>query len=208
MPVGSESPTRPRPPSLRLDQLGINPSTLVGKTLASVRRSPEHPALTMVFDDGSRVQVCVDGYDPVHRGLPKSLEMDDALSALFASERGLGLRVADCAFITLQDKAFAIKTPGADTADADRWDQRHLGVAFKFNSDGGGMGNSGVLSDRWHCVWATLQEHNDAGACVFRTYDDVYLEHLQPSSATGSLRKARGHARRKSVSPVKRSFTS
>ncbi|KAJ7496016.1 hypothetical protein B0H11DRAFT_880855 [Mycena galericulata] len=131
-------------------------------------------------------QICVDGYDPVHRGLPKALEMDPALSDLFAAEGGRGLRVADCALITLEDKAFAIKPN--DAAPEDRWDQRHLGVAFKFDTSG--------VGDGWHCVWAILQDHDAAtGECVFRTYDDVYLEHLgQRSPRKARRRKGSGPA--------------
>ncbi|KAF8210484.1 hypothetical protein K438DRAFT_1809779 [Mycena galopus ATCC 62051] len=132
----------------------------------------------------------VDGYDPVHKGVPKELEMDPSLHDLFANDGAVDLTVTDCALITLSDKAFARPTN-------DQWDQNHLGVAFKFAgasaSDAGGTG--------WHCVWAILQDHDEAtGECVFRTYDDVYLEHLQRSP-----RKAKHRARRKSgltASPV------
>jgi len=184
------SPSRPRPPPLRLDHLGINPADLVGKVLKSVRRSDKHPSITLAFKDGTCVQIMVDGYDPVHKGVPKELEMDPSLHDLFANDGAVDLTVTDCALITLSDKAFARPTN-------DQWDQNHLGVAFKFAgasaSDAGGTG--------WHCVWAILQDHDEAtGECVFRTYDDVYLEHLQRSP-----RKAKHRARRKSgltASPV------
>jgi hypothetical protein len=130
----------------------------------------------------------VDGYDPVHKGLPKELEMDPSLNDLFASEGAVDLTVTDCALITLSDKAFARPTN-------DQWDQKHLGVAFKFAG-----GPSGGTSP-WHCVWAILQDHDEAtGECVFRTYDDVYLEHLQRSP-----RKAKHHRRKSgplTASPV------
>ncbi|KAJ7188046.1 hypothetical protein C8R46DRAFT_1053478 [Mycena filopes] len=183
------SPTRPRPPPLRLDHVGINPSDLIGKILKSVRRSEQwprpHPCLTLTFADGTRVQVRVDGYDAVHKGLPKELGMDESLETLFASDSDLDLTVADCALIKLSDKAFDSSSPAAPV----RWDQSHLGVAFKFAA--GSSGGSGP----WHCVWAVLQDHDDAGECIFRTYDDVYLEQLQRSP-----RKAKPH-RRKSGPP-------
>ncbi|KAJ7045711.1 hypothetical protein C8F04DRAFT_988942 [Mycena alexandri] len=178
------TPTRPRPPPLRLEHVGINPADLVGKVLKSVRRSDKHPSLTLAFADGTRVQIMVDGYDPVHKGLPKELEMDPSLNDLFASD-SVDLTVTDCALITLSDKAFARRDN-----DNDQWNQNHLGVAFKFT--GGASGGAGP----WHCVWAILQDHDEAtGECIFRTYDDVYLEHLQRSP-----RKAKPH-RRKSGPP-------
>ncbi|KAJ7282994.1 hypothetical protein C8J57DRAFT_1055811 [Mycena rebaudengoi] len=159
------SPSRPRPPPLRLDHVGINPSDLVGKVLKSVRRSEKHPSLTLSFADGTKVQVMVDGYDPIH-SRPKELEMDPSLNTILQSP-DLSLTVIDCALITLSDKAFELR-------QNDQWDQRHLGVAFKFAEDG---------AKPWHCVWAILQahptiiwEHDERGECVFRTYDDVYLQ--------------------------------
>ncbi|KAJ6596668.1 hypothetical protein B0H10DRAFT_2088376 [Mycena sp. CBHHK59/15] len=158
-----------RPPALRLDHLGIDPADLVGKVLTSVRRSPKHPSLTLVFADGDKVQVMVDGYDPVHRGVPKALEMDSDLDALVAA-RPARLTVAACALITLSDKAFAAR-------EGDSWDQRHLGLALRFATAG-----AHDAAEPWHCVWATLQDHDAAtGECVFRTYDDVYLEKLPRS---------------------------
>ncbi|KAJ6587152.1 hypothetical protein DFH09DRAFT_247467 [Mycena vulgaris] len=184
-PSSSSPPTspvsRPRPPPLRLDHLGINPADLVGKVLKSVRRSTTHPSLTLAFADGARVQIMVDGYDPVHKGVPKNLEMDPSLDALFAGA-AVDLTVADCALITLSDKAFARRGPGDE-----QWDQHHLGVAFKFaaaDAEGGGG---------WHCVWAILQDHDAAtGECVFRTYDDVYLEHIQRSPRKPKHRRKSG----------------
>ncbi|KAJ7268797.1 hypothetical protein B0H12DRAFT_958766, partial [Mycena haematopus] len=149
----------------------INPSDLVGKVLKTVRRSEVHPSITLAFEDNTRVQIMVDGYDPVHKGVPKELEMDPSLHDLFANDGAVDLTVTDCALITLSDKAFALPTN-------DQWDQKHLGIAFKFAGEGASdAGGSG-----WHCVWAILQDHDKAtGECVFRTYDDVYLEHLQRS---------------------------
>lgn len=84
------------------------------------------------------------------------------------------LTIVDCALITLTDKAFEIKTR------LEQWDQNHLGVAFKFAED-----------NAWHCVWATLMEHDDMmGECVFRSYDDVYLDQLQRSPRKRQRRDA------------------
>ncbi|KAK7005683.1 hypothetical protein R3P38DRAFT_1714099 [Favolaschia claudopus] len=176
--------SRPRPPPLRLDHLGINPADLVGKVLKSVRRSSAHPAISLGFEDGTNVQIRVDGYDPIHPGLPKALEMDSSLSDLFATDGAVDLIVTDCALITLLDKAFARPTN-------DQWDQNHLGIAFKF---GRPAGEPGPTESGWHCVWAMLSDHDaTTGECVFRTYDDVYIDHLQRSP-----RKQKHRARRKS----------
>ncbi|KAJ7079108.1 hypothetical protein B0H15DRAFT_521702 [Mycena belliarum] len=188
------SPLRARPPPLRIDHLGINPGDLVGKVLKSVRRSDKHPSLTLVFADGTRVQVMVDGYDPVHKGVPKALEMDPSLAGLFAgagagADAPVGLTVADCALITLSDKAFA-RTDRSP--DRDAWDQHHLGVAFKFAA-ADSRAEGALAEGSWHCVWAILQDHDAAtGECVFRTYDDVYLEHLQRSPRKARHRKKSG----------------
>jgi len=178
--AGGSPISRPRPPSLRLAHLGINPTNLVGKVLKSVRRSERHPSLTLSFSDGTRVQIMVDGYDPVHRGVPKELEMDPSLNELFDSGEAVDLTVTDCALITLSDKAFARQSDKLD----DQWDQRHLGVAFKFAGAGGSS---------WHCVWAILQDHDTTtGECILRTYDDVYLEQLQRSPRKSRHRKKSG----------------
>lgn len=71
--------------------------------------------------------------------------------------------------ITLSDKAFQSQELSNDRP-LQQWDQAHLGVALKF----------AVETPRWHCIWATLQEY-DQGSCVFRSYNDVYLEKLQRS---------------------------
>ncbi|KAF7321732.1 hypothetical protein MKEN_00694900 [Mycena kentingensis (nom. inval.)] len=170
--------SRPRPPSLRMDYPGINPAFLIGKVLTSARRSDKHPACTLSFSDGTFVQIKVDGYNPAHPGVPKELEMSPALNELVDSGDVVDLTVTDCALITLSDKAFA----GIDNC----WDQRHLGLAFKFATA------SDDAASPWHCVWAVLEEHSTAGACVFRTYDDVYLEELQRSPRKPRHRKKSG----------------
>ncbi|THU95404.1 hypothetical protein K435DRAFT_755941 [Dendrothele bispora CBS 962.96] len=159
------SPTkRPRPPSLRLDHVGVDPSELIGKVLSRARRSPKHPVITLDFTDNTSFQILVDGYNPRLRGIPKELEMDEFFDELVAA--GLvDLEIVDCALITLQDKAFD------RTADA-RWDQKHLGIAIKFAEE----------NPHWHCVWATLREFDDSlKSCIFRSYDDVYIDRLDRS---------------------------
>lgn len=99
-------------------------------------------------------------------GLPKELEMDPTLASLLDAADGqlsIAFTIEDCVLITLTDKAFVSKQR------EQRWDQNHIGVAFKFRED-----------QSWHCVWATLTDHEN-GQCVFRSYDDVYLEQLQRS---------------------------
>lgn len=101
-----------------------------------------------------------------HSGLPKELEMDPTLASLLDAADGqlhVAFTIEDCVLITLTDKAFDSKQR------EQRWDQNHIGVAFKFRED-----------RSWHCVWATLTDH-ESGQCVFRSYDDVYLDQLQHS---------------------------
>jgi len=146
--------------------VGVDPRDLVGKTLTRVQRSPNHPALTLDFSDNTAYRLLVDGYNPGH-GVPKELEMDDTLDNIFNPPNGqlsVALPIIGCTSITLSDKAFQKES---------RWDQNHLGIAFKF---GGGA------SARWHCVWATLQERDEKDRCIFRSYNDVYLACLQRAS--------------------------
>ncbi|KAH9949557.1 hypothetical protein B0H21DRAFT_99485 [Amylocystis lapponica] len=169
-----------RPPQT----LGINPSQLVGKVLKLVRRSPTHPNVTLHFSDNTTFQILVDGYDPVHRGIPKEIEMDPDLEPIFNHPEGqcaVDLTISKAAIVTLTDKAFVLGERES------RWDQYHSAIAFKFEEE-----------NRWHCVWATLAEYNGRGRtdCVFRTYHDVYLDtpHRAPRKrkpGKGSWRDAR-----------------
>ncbi|KAK7053485.1 hypothetical protein VNI00_004111 [Paramarasmius palmivorus] len=155
-----------------IDRRGIEPSQLVGKVLSRARRSPEHPALTLDFADNTSYQILVDGYNPRYKGIPKELEMNESFDNILLSNDGfIGLQIVDCAIITLSDIAFERKQSHSQETNL-QWDKRHLGVAFKFAED----------TPRWHCVWATLTEYDkDMGSCIFRSYDDVYLERLDRS---------------------------
>lgn len=186
----SSSQSRSRPVSLRLRSIGVKPSLLVGKVLTRLSRSRKHPTLTLDFSDNTTFQILVDGYDPVHRyvlsralieivdnvsyrGLPKELEMDSSLEQLLNTPSGQALvewTIEDCALITLSDKAFESRER------EQRWDQDHIGVAFRFTED-----------RKWHCVWVTLTDHTN-GTCVFRSYGDVYIDQLHRSP-----RKHRSH---------------
>lgn len=183
----SSSPTaaRRRPEALRLTHIGcifmlhrlvtfihlcpsIDPSEIIGKVLRRARQSSTHPTITLDFADHTTVQVLVDGYDPVHRGIPKQLEMDDGLDAILSANKSLNLEVIDCAFVTLQDVAFDCKYTRY-SSKAVSWEQKHLGLALKFSEK----------NPRWHCIWACMEErHEKLPTCVFRSYDDVYLEKL------------------------------
>ncbi|KDQ53452.1 hypothetical protein JAAARDRAFT_39136 [Jaapia argillacea MUCL 33604] len=191
------SPTKRRvqPAGLRIDTIGVDPSVIIGKTLTRVRRSPTHPALTLDFSDNTTFQILVDGYDPIHKGIPKDLEMDEGLASVIRdcvnSDDGYGgrlpreLTIVDCTFVKLTDKAFKRSEPEDGEIDAifgvgvgkeSRWNQNHLAIALKFSSD------EGQPPPRWHCVWATLADYDsDIGLCTFRSYDDVYLNELQRS---------------------------
>jgi hypothetical protein len=168
----------------------IDPGAIVGKVLKKVRRSSTHPVLTLDFADNTTFQILVDGYDPIHKGVPKELEMDPVLDSIFANDSTVDLPIVDCALITLSDKAFQRKqndrSPIAASpsgAGLHQWDQNHLGVAFKFAGD-----------PKWHCVWACMQEY-DEGSCVFRSYDDVYLDKLQRSPR----KSVKTHTRKRSM---------
>ncbi|KIM69137.1 hypothetical protein SCLCIDRAFT_104163 [Scleroderma citrinum Foug A] len=156
-----------RPLPLPLQVVGMDPGIIVGKVLTRISRSQKHPCMQLHFADDTCYQILVDGYDPVHRGLPKALEMDPNLESLLDGADGqvkVDRTVSHCALITLTDKAFESKQR------EHRWDQNHTGVAFKFSED-----------QVWHCVWATLSDHEN-GTCIFRSYHDVYLDQLHRSS--------------------------
>ncbi|KAF8844651.1 hypothetical protein BDN67DRAFT_962581 [Paxillus ammoniavirescens] len=157
---------RRRPIPLRLNSIGVDPSVLVGKVLTRISRSSKHPSMQLHFSDDTTYQILVDGYDPIHRGLPKELEMDPSFGSLLDAADGeldVDLTIDDCALITLTDKAFESRQR------EQRWDQNHIAIALKFGQN-----------QAWRCVWATLTDQEN-GRCVFRSYDDVYLEQLQRS---------------------------
>lgn len=116
--------------------------------------------------------------------------MDSFLHPIFSPSGSPGtqahpnLTIIDCALITLLDKAHDVRNELQGPRD-EQWDQHHIGVAFKFleevRCDPHGRG--------WHCVWATLAEYEADHACVFRSYDDVYLESLPPASPLRSPKK-------------------
>jgi hypothetical protein len=121
--------------------------------------------------------------------------MDPSLHPIFnpPPSQILNLTILDCATITLMDKAHDTRSE-LQGRRREQWDQHHVGVAFKFLEEG-------ASGKGWHCVWATLAEYDEEmgageGACVFRSYDDVYLENLPPRSPTkrSSPKKRRGKA--------------
>ncbi|KAI0374022.1 hypothetical protein BV20DRAFT_921171, partial [Pilatotrama ljubarskyi] len=174
--------------------LGIDPSTLIGKTLTCVRRSRAHPSVTLHFADGASFQVRVVGYDPHFRGVPKTLESDSPVLNPLSGTVDVRLTVKHAAMITLADKAFQVQ-PGRGVYDSagsgvgrgareSRWTQRHAAFAIKFVEEGG-----------WHCIWATLAEYDekDVETCVFRNFADVYVDSLHPPSAAAPA-SAQAHA--------------
>lgn len=179
MPSGSRShlSTPPATPekqrkqleSLRVDSIGVDPDQIVGKVLIRIRRSLTHPAVTLHFADNTIYQVRVDGYDPVHRGIPKELEMNSVLVPLFKPPGGqinVHLTVTHARFVKLKDTAHE----WSETIKS-RWNVEHLALALKFAEEPG-----------WHCVWATMAEYDgDFGPCTFRSFEDVYLAELDSS---------------------------
>ncbi len=163
---------RERPPSLRLHSIGVDPSILAGKVLKHIRRSSEHPAMSLSFADGTTYQILVDGYDPRHKGVPKVLETMSPLEHLFNPPGGhvlVDMPVRDCTLVTMSDHAFE------SGPREQRWYQKHLGIAFKFGDD-----------RMWHCISAMLEVRDDeSGVCTFRSYDDVYLQPRVRSSEKG-----------------------
>ena len=141
----------------------VNPVSLVGKTLVQVRRSPNHPSITLNFSDKSSYQIRIDGYNPQFPGLNKVLEMNAQSHGVFPESGGqtnVNLTVDRCASITMRDKAFDARGSKETT-----WDQTHLGVVFKFRE-----------RDGWHCLWAMLADSDSStGLCVFRNFEDVYI---------------------------------
>ena len=144
----------------------------------------------MDFADGTTFQVLIDGYNPVYPGVPKTLEMDATLDRIFNPPDGqlsVKLTIADCAAITLMDKAHDTRAELQGTRN-EHWDQHHRGVAFKFLEENG----------TWHCVWATLAEFDgENGDCVFRSFDDVYIERLERSSTHSRSRSPKKRSPRK-----------
>ncbi|EJD52575.1 hypothetical protein AURDEDRAFT_111227 [Auricularia subglabra TFB-10046 SS5] len=164
----------------------MDPSQLVGKTLRRVSRGSVHPNLTLFFADDSVVQVKMEGYNPNLRTLSKELEMDASLDDALGSagSRAVDLVILDCALVRLTDKAFELHE--TDAAGDTRWDQDHLGIAFKFDG----------MPHRWYSVWATMADYDEEGVCKFRSYDDVFLSPLAQTP-----RRPR-HARKKSAQVV------
>jgi len=159
------SPTkRKQPIYIRLDPVpdGIDPRSLIGKTLINVRRSPTHPNVVLSFSDKSSFQIRVDGYNPQYPGIRKEIELSERCAGVFPVRGGssdVELTIENCAPISLLDKAF-----DARGGRKSYWEQRHMGIAFKFKQREG-----------WHCVWAMLAEIEEHGECIFRNFEDVYL---------------------------------
>ncbi|ETW80836.1 hypothetical protein HETIRDRAFT_247307, partial [Heterobasidion irregulare TC 32-1] len=152
---------------------GVDPASIVGKVLTRIRSSPTHPAVTLDFADRTTYQVRVDGYDPAHRGVPKSLETNALLARLCAPagvHAHVRLTVARSTFVKLKDTAHA-RAPASGAES--RWGVEHLALAIQFEEQPG-----------WHCVWATMAEYEgEFGPCKFRSFDDVYLDKIQRAPA-------------------------
>ena len=183
-PPPSPSKSRKAPVPIRLHPIGIDPTAIIGKVIKRIKPSPTHPAVTLDFDDDTTYQVRIDGYDPVYRGTPKTIETNAVLRPLFQPTNGAShvhLTVTDCRLISLKDVAHQ-RTENAES----RWSVEHLALAFKFEEQPG-----------WHCCWATMAEYErEGGPCTFRSFDDVYLDEIS-RSPRNSPRKNR-HRRKQS----------
>ncbi|KAL1689807.1 hypothetical protein GGG16DRAFT_126170 [Schizophyllum commune] len=189
----------------------VEASSIEGKTLVNIRRSPNHPCLTLYFDDESSYQVLVDGYQANGQGTHKFLELNAHLEALLADTAAhLPAPIERCAYSQLVDVAFCIdeakcasaattlgRRPSISTAPRQTWDQKHTALAFK-------------LGGRLHIVSAQMEERvaektpyrEDKdfdptvvayveNQCTFRNYCDVYLKAVTHTQ-TRSLGRARG----------------
>jgi len=158
----------------------VDPVSLVGKTLVQVRRSPNHPSISLHFSDKSSYQIRVDGYNPQFPGLNKVLEMNAQSHGIFPECGGqaeVKLTVDRCASVRMRDRAF-----DARGSKETSWDQTHLGVVFKFKEREG-----------WHCLWAMLADNDGStGMCVFRSFEDVYIAQAPVRSFN------KGHNKRRS----------
>ncbi|KAI0032479.1 hypothetical protein K488DRAFT_49831, partial [Vararia minispora EC-137] len=152
----------------------IDPASLIGTTIVRVRRSPTHPTTSLVLSDGRTFQVRVHGYSPAHAALPRTLETSGALfSATPASPSGRAVRltVRDARLVALKDTALA---RSVGSAEERRWSVEHLALAVRFEEE-----------DGWQCVWAAVEEYGERGACVYRTYDDVYVQEVRRGKRAG-----------------------
>lgn len=182
---------KPVPTPLRLDSSGVEPSLLIGKVLQKTVRSYRHPMITFHFSDSSCYQVHVEGYhpNPTLQGVPKELEVNTSFEEMLNLSQNLDgpldLTVTNCSFIRLTDKAFQRKRP---EDREERWDQNHLGLAFKFNG-----------RPNWHCVWAAVVDHDKeyGGREVFRSYEDVYLQGVALPPSPNSPARPHHKARRR-----------
>ncbi|KAL5523893.1 hypothetical protein ACEPAG_8066 [Sanghuangporus baumii] len=182
---GTPKKLRPRARSSPqpIPTLGIDPKILVGKVLTHIRRSPDHPTVTLSFADGTTYQILVDGYDPRNTSgaKPESsstsrscvLEMDEVLLRMLEvpGRHVVDREITDCAHIRLADKAYERREWEQS------WTQSHVAVAFKFAGE-----------SRWHCIWAMRAEYDERG-CIFRAFDDVYLQVLDRQLPRSPQRK-------------------
>lgn len=166
---GPQSTFRSRKPeALRINTLGLPPQHMIGKQLKRIRRSATHPVITFYFADDTSYQVRVDGYNPGYPGLPKAIETDPELEPILIdldNHADMVYTVSQATLITLTDRAFQAGKQGRPDSE---WKQIHSAIAFKLQEEG-----------RWHCLWATLAEYDAAGHCIFRSFDDVYLERVE-----------------------------
>lgn len=110
--------------------------------------------------------------------------MDLSLEQILWGDEGsqIELVIADCTITKLTDKAFERRLEGPRGRIYDsKWDQDHLGIAFKFKD-----------IDSWHSVWASMTDYDEQlGFCKLRSYKDVFLSQLQdgPRHRSKSPRK-------------------
>lgn len=199
------------PPPL---SLGVDSKSLVGKVLKHLRRSDNHPTITLAFADDSAVQVLVDGYNPRSARVVVAsggADEEDVFGSgppgnhakHFGTEdpnniEGIKEELEERVQLEMDDTlSRLLSTPGSiasvgaairDCALIRMTDRAHTraGARFDAHHQAFAVKFEGG-SGRWHCIWATRAVYDAVGHCVARTFDDVYV---QPLVRTHSLASA------------------
>ncbi|KAJ3554025.1 hypothetical protein NM688_g3316 [Phlebia brevispora] len=179
------------PAAQRFQRLGVPPTDLVGKVLCQIHRSKNHPVLTLHFTDNTVYQIRVDGYDPAYPGLPKLFELDAIFDDFLSDEQTPHhLTITRAHILTIKDGGFEL-LPGERES---KFSQGHDSIALKFEG-----------YDGWRCISAMIIQRDEVGRCIFRSFQDIYLDKLDRRSRPG--RKWTGGGRdgrrnRRDISPA------
>ena len=98
-----------QPGSLHPDSIGVDPDQIVVMCLSVSDAPLPIPAVILHFADNTTYQIRVNGYDLVHWGIPKELEMNLVLLPLFKPPGGqinVHLMVTHAHTVELKDTAY------------------------------------------------------------------------------------------------------